>query len=110
MTPAQSASASAPLHASVMSMGDTGAPKVCVASQAWARVIGRTTSASNQPRRISPKSPRLQAKPRRTKLVTRAGRIDLVAIGARQGADRDAACPEQLAQLVNRIEAPKPRG
>src|SRR5674536_96295 len=107
MAPTQSASASAPLHASVASMGSAGVPHSPTANRPWSRVSGRSPWVSTQFRRRMPNRPRLQATARSAKSTARV-RLRIVSVGTADLLDRDVTCAEGPAQLVDGLQALEP--
>src|SRR5438552_18555555 len=108
MAPKQSAKASVPLQASVASIGDAGVPNRPTASAVCSCVNGSIACASVQPRRRTPKKPRLHARARRANL--HAARARTVSVGTWDLLHGDALRAEGSAQVIDRLEALEPRG
>src|SRR5579871_1236809 len=105
----QNANASVPLHDSVASTGEAGAPNHPTAIAACACVNGSTACASVQLRRDRPKSPTLQATPRSAKL-TAAVRPRAVSVGTSDLLYGDVLRAQGSTEIVDRLEAFQPRG
>src|SRR5688572_30366270 len=108
MVPRHSANASAPLQASVTSMGTGGMPTTTAAAVLWAWVIGNRTWVANQGSRSSPKRPRLHATARRANLAATV-RPGAMSVCARNLLQRDMLRAEGSAQLFDRFEGSQPR-
>src|SRR5688572_33504673 len=98
MNPRQTAMASAPLHASVTSMGNDGVPNIRMARLPCSCVTGRSTNASTLGRRRMPKMPRLQATMRMATLRALSGGVE-VSIGTQDLLHGDAARAQQPAEF-----------
>src|SRR5436190_2178113 len=109
MAPAHSASASAPLHASVTSIGNAGAPIVAEAMRPCHCVNGSTACVSTQCSLSRPNTPRLPAIAAAATLRGRERAGDWrVSVGTADLLDRNIACAEQRAELVDCFETAQP--
>src|SRR3954466_4103749 len=103
MAPKQSATASAPLHARVASIGDAGVPNSPTASAACSCVNGSTACTSVHDSRSMPKNARLHNDARSVNL--NAVRPQAVSVGTRDLLHGDALRAEGSAQIIDRFQA-----
>src|SRR5688572_24028486 len=110
MAPTHNAKASAPLHASVTSIGSAGAPSVAAPTRPCHCVSGNNAFVSTQLSLRRPNTPMLYRIAATTNL--RAGEWESdwsVSVGTADLLDRQIPCREERAQLINRFKAAESR-